>query len=53
MFYFLRLDEFGCGALIRGELDNLCDGDWMENPCTLSFSDQNKFIDVVKRTLKL
>ena len=36
-----------------GGLDNFCDGDWMENPCTLSFTEQNKFIDVVKKTLKL
>ena len=54
VFYFLRVNEYGsCDALIKGKPVNLGDGDGMQVPCSLNFTDLKKFIDILEKTLKL
>ena len=53
VFYFLRADEYGlCSVLVKGKPVNLGDGDGMQVPCTLNFSGQKKFIDILQKSLK-
>ena len=54
VLYFLRADEYGsCDVLIKGKPVNLGDDDGMQVPCSLNFADRKKFIDILKKTLKL
>ena len=53
LFCFLRADECGsCDVLIKGKPVNLGDGDGMQVPCSLNFTGQKKFIDILEKTLK-
>ena len=54
VLYFLRADEYGsCDVLIKGKPVNLGDDDGMQVPCSLNFAGRKKFIDILKKTLKL
>ena len=54
VFYFLRADEYGsCDVLIKRKPVNLGGGDGIQVPCSLNLTGRKKFIDILKKTLKL
>ena len=52
VFYFLRGDKDGsCSVIMRGKPVNLGDGEGMQVPCTLHFTGQKTFIEVLRKQL--
>ena len=52
IFYFLRADTHNsCKVTIKGKSINLGDGDGMQVPCTLKFSGQEKYVNILQNEL--
>lgn len=52
VFYFLRADKTGsCSVIVRGKPVNLGDGEGMQVPCSLHFTGQKAFIEVLRKQL--
>lgn len=52
VFYFLRGDKDGsCSVIVGGKPVNLGDGEGIQVQCTLHFTGQKKFIEVLRKQL--
>ena len=52
VFYFLRGDKGSlCSSIVGGKPVNLGDGEGMQMPCTLHFTGQKAFIEVLRKQL--